>query len=199
MSDTANKKLWVIGISGTNGAGKDTISQLIAEHHNYLFITVSDLLRAEVKRRGLPSGRESTRLVSTEWRRELGLSVLVDKAIADFEVVRDQYSGVVIASLRNPGEADKIHALGGTVVWIDADPKIRYDRIQLNAASRNRAGDDDKTFEQFLAEEEAEMHTTGDAATLDMAAVKAKSDVFIDNSHDTFEQLKAHVDEQLGL
>lgn len=192
-------KLWVIGLAGTNGSGKDTVGHLLAEHHNYLFISVTDLLRKEAERRGQPVEREVLRTISAEWRRELGLGVLVDKAVAEFETVRGKYDGLVMASLRNPGEADRIHELGGTMVWVDADPRVRYDRIQANKAARGRAGEDDKSFEQFLAEEEAEMRSTGDAATLNMLAVKEKCDVFPLNDSDDIERFRRDIEKTLGL
>ena len=176
--------LKIIGLSGTNGSGKDTVGHILAEKHGYLFISVTDLLRSEAARRNQPVEREVLREISAEWRRELGLGVLVDKAVAEFEALKASYKGVVMASLRNPGEADRIHEMSGTVIWVDADPQTRYDRIQKNAILRNRAEEDNKTFEQFLAEEEAEMHTPkgGDAANLNSAGVKAVADVFIDNN-----------------
>lgn len=171
----------IIGLSGTNGSGKDTVGHILAGKYGYLFVSVTDLLRAEAGRRGQAVEREVLRTISAEWRRELGLGVLVDKAVAEYQAVKDKYEGVVMASLRNPGEADRVHDFGGTVVWIDADPHTRYDRIQTNAATRGRAEEDDKTYEQFLAEEQAEMHQSGDAATLNMAGVKAKADIFLAN------------------
>lgn len=194
-----DKKLRIIGLSGTNGSGKDTVGHLLADNHGYLFISVTDLLRNEAKRRHLEVARENLREISAEWRRELGLGVLIDKAVAEYEKCADTCKGVVIASLRNPGEADAIHAFGGTVIWLDADPKVRYDRIQANAASRGRAAEDNKTFEQFLAEEQIEMHASGDSATLDMGAVKERSDVFLDNSHEDLDAFRAHVERELGL
>jgi cytidylate kinase len=189
----------IIGLSGTNGSGKDTVGHILAEKHGFLFISVTDLLRAEAGRRGLPVEREVLRTISAEWRRELGLGVLVDKAVAEYEVVKSRYHGVAIASLRNPGEADRVHDFGGTVVWIDADPRTRYERIQANAVIRGRAEEDNKTYEQFLAEEEAEMHSSGDAATLDMAGVKAKADVFMENSSDSLATFQTAVEQTLNL
>ncbi|MDB5170932.1 MAG: hypothetical protein JWO35_626 [Candidatus Saccharibacteria bacterium] len=194
-----NKKLRIIGLSGTNGSGKDTVGLMLAKEHGYLFISVTDLLRNEAKRRHLDVSRENLREISAEWRRELGLGVLVDKAVAEFEKGADKYVGVVMASLRNPGEADAVHAFGGTVVWLDAEPQVRYDRVQKNAASRGRASEDNKSFEQFLAEEQAEMHASGDSATLDMAAVKERSDIFLDSSHEDLVAMRAHVERELGL
>lgn len=168
----------IIGIAGTNGAGKDTVAQLFADRHGFLFVSVSDLLREECRTRGLNVDRENLRTISAEWRREGGLGVLVDKAVKHYEQ-QTEYDGLAIASIRNPGEVDRIHELGGQVIWVDADPRIRYDRIQ--SANRGRGAEDDKTFEEFLAEEQAEMQASGDAATLDMSAVKAKCDVTLIN------------------
>lgn len=187
----------IIGLAGTNGAGKDTVGHILAEHHKYLFISVTELLRQEAERRGLPVEREVLRTISAEWRRALGLGVLVDKAVAEYETVKNKYAGVVIASLRNPGEADCVHALGGIVIWVDADPRVRYDRIQKARTERGRAGEDDKTFEQFQAEEAVEMKPSGDAATLDMDGVKQRSDVFVRNDQADIANLRTQVEQAL--
>lgn len=192
-------KIQIIGLAGTNGAGKDTVGHILAEHHGYLFVSVTELLRKEAERRGLPVERGVLRTISAEWRRALGLGVLVDKAVAEYETVKDKYAGVVVASLRNPGEADRVHALGGTMVWVDADPRIRYDRVQAARAERDRAGEDDKTFEQFQAEEAAEMKQSGDPATLNMAAVKEKCDIFADNDDGGVEKFRKEIERALRL
>lgn len=192
-------KLQIIGLAGTNGSGKDTVGQMLADKRGYLFISVTELLRSEAGRRDQPVEREVLRTISAEWRRELGLGVLVDKAVAEYEIAKNKYSGVVMASLRNPGEADRVHALGGTMIWIDADPHTRYERIQVNKALRGRAEEDNKTFEQFLAEEAAEMHTPtgGDAANLNSAGVKERCDIFITNDSTDMRKLEIELLRQL--
>lgn len=189
----------IIGIAGTNGSGKDTAGHMLAEKHGYLFVSVTEMLRKEAMRRGLPVEREVLRSISAQWRRELGLGVLVDKTVAEYETNRDKYTGVVVASLRNPGEADRVHALGGTMVWIDADPRVRYDRVQKAIAERGRAGEDKKTFEQFKAEEAAEMKSSGDSATLDMTAVKNRCDVFSHNDNSGLDKFRKDIEQALGL
>lgn len=195
MADT----LRIIGISGTNGSGKDAVGTILSQHQGFLFISVTDLLRAEALKRGLPAEREVLRSISAEWRRQSGLGVLVDQAVNQYGENDESHKGLAIASLRNPGEATRIHELGGVVVWMDADPRVRYDRIQMNAASRNRKEEDEKTFEQFLAEEQAEMYSDGDAATLHMAEVKKLSDVFIENNSHDLRTLESAVQAQLNL
>lgn len=174
----------IIGLSGTNGSGKDTVGQMLAERHNFLFISATDMLRDEARRRGQEPTREILRTISAEWRRESGsLGVLIDKSIEQYKQVTSEFlGGLVIASLRNPGEAERVHQLGGVVVWADAAQKIRYDRIMANKAERSRAGEDNKTFEEFKAEEAIEMSTSGDKATLNMQGVKELSDIFLENN-----------------
>ena len=172
----------LIGIAGTNGSGKDTVGRILAEKHDWLFVSVSDLLRDECRKRGLSVERENLRAISAEWRREGGLGVLVDKAVDLFERSAEKYEGLAVSSLRNPGETKRVRELGGVNVWVDADPRVRYDRIQT--AERGRGGEDNKTFEEFLAEQEAEMRPSGDTATLDLSSVRAETDVQILNEAD---------------
>lgn len=188
----------IIGISGPNGAGKDAVGLLLSQRHGYLFISVTDLLRQELHARNLPTDRLHMRTLSKEWREQYGLSVLIDRAYETYQKVQDQYEGLVMASLRNPYEADRVHELGGVVVWVDADPLVRYERLQ-NAKRQGREGDDDKTFEQFLAEEQIEMSSSGDAAALNMTAVRDRADQTIMNDTTEILELEAEVEKVLGL
>ncbi len=196
MSD----KFKIIGLAGTNGAGKDSVGAILADHYDYWFFSFTELFRAECRRRGIAITREHTRMISIEWRRESGLATLIDRSMAEFQAAGGfkKYHGVVMSSLRNPYEADRIHELGGTVMWIDADPRIRYDRIRANAVTRGRGGEDNKTFEQFQQEEYDEMHPPagGDAAVLHGAAVKERADIFIMNDT-TQEELQARIQQIL--
>lgn len=185
----------IIAIAGTNGSGKDTVGQILAEDYGWLSVSVSDYLREEARRRGLPIEREVLRSISSEWRTKYGLGVLVDKAVEEFKQTDDKYAGIVIIPMRNPGEAQRAKDLGAKLVWVDADPKIRYQRIY----SRARSAEDAKTFEQFLAEEQAEMSHSGDESTLNMAGVKAIADIFITNDSNDLDVFKRQVKKVLGL
>jgi cytidylate kinase len=188
----------IIGISGTNGSGKDTVGQILVEQFNYVFISVTDLLRQEARRRNLPADRNTLRTISAEWRRQSGLGVLVDKATAVFSQ-QTSLGKLALASLRNHGEVDRVHELGGIVLWLDAQPRLRYDRIQANAATRDRAAEDQRTFDQFLADEQVEMQASGDAATLDMLQVKAQADIVIINDFSNIPALAQEVGRKLSL
>lgn len=189
----------IIGLSGTNGAGKDAAGHTLALKHNFLFISITDLLREEAKRREIVVNRENLRLISAEWRRQYGYGVLIDRAYDVYDSLAQKYAGLAIASLRNPHEADRIHELGGVVVWVDANSKTRYERIQANLASRGRVVEDGKSYDQFLLEEEQEMHTPpgGDEANLNMAGVKQRSDIILLNDGSNLEQFETFIDDQL--
>ncbi len=191
----------IIGISGTNGSGKDSVGKMLAQYHNFLFVSVTDILRQDLIDRGLPTVRENTRALSAQWRRESGLGVLIDKAKAIYDSKKGKYVGLAMASLRNPGEVDSVHKYGGIVLWLDADPKIRYERISSSQRGAERASEDNKTFAEFMADEEAEMHRPkgGDAAMLSMAEVKAKSDLFLTNNYDNLDELRQQLDRLLGF
>jgi cytidylate kinase len=171
----------IIGISGTNGSGKDSLGEILANEHGWLFISVTrDMLRVEARKRKLPIEREVLRSISAEWRREGGLGVLVDRAVERYKNEQGKYKGLVVASIRNSGEVERIHELGGKVVWVDAEPKVRFKRVM----KRKRGTEDAKTYKEFLAEQKAEMDHSGDEATLDLSGVKAKADVFLENNSD---------------
>ncbi|MBI2589235.1 AAA family ATPase [Candidatus Saccharibacteria bacterium] len=184
----------IIGLAGTNGSGKDSLGQILADGYGYMFVSVADFLRDEAKKRGLPIEREVLRTISAEWRREYGLGVLVDRAVELFQKSGKNYKGLAISPMRNGGEADRLKELGGRLVWIDADPKIRYGRI----TNRARSTEDKKTYEQFLAEEQAEMQPSGDEATLSLSDVKKRADIFIQNDVESLEDFRQIIDQKLA-
>jgi dephospho-CoA kinase len=190
----------IFGVAGTNGSGKDTVSKMLAERHGFLFADASAMFVAELNKRGLPIDREHKAALSAEWRRESGMGVIVDKAVEMFNAEPGKYKGLVVGSLRHPGEADRVHELGGTVVWVDADPRVRYDRIQKNLHERiTTHAEAGKTFEEFLAEQEREMTPVGDEATLNISAVKDRADITLINDGNDMDAFKDEAEKALVL
>jgi dephospho-CoA kinase len=183
----------LIGLGGTNGAGKDTVAEMLIERRGWLFVSLSDLLRIEAHNRGLEPNRESLRTISAEWRREGGLGVLVEKAIEHFEPVKDQHEGLVVSSLRHPAEAMVVHEYGGRVVWVDADPQIRYKRV----TSRARHNEHALTFDEFMEQERHEMEHQGDVATLNMGDVKKLANMTLMNDGDDMPAFYDHAEREL--
>lgn len=185
----------IIGIAGTDGSGKDSLGHCLRDQHGWFFISVTDLLRDEARKRGLPLSRGTLKTISAEWRAQDGLGVLVDRAVRIYSRLDKDYAGLALASLRNPGEVKRVHELGGQVVWLDAPIELRYQR----AIARNKGSEDHVTFEEFKAEEEEQMRQTGDETTLNLSAVKAKADIFITNDNNNLEDFKAAITIALKL
>ena len=182
----------IIGISGTNGSGKDTLADMLSEKYGFYPVSATEMLGAELLRRGLPTERENKRQLSAEWRRQSGRGVIVAKAVQQAEAAGA--GKLVVGSLRNSGEVERVHELGGQVVWIDADPKIRYERIIKGERGRT---EDRKSYAQFLKEEQIEMHSSGDDAALDMATVKPAADRVIYNEAGSVEEFIADMENKL--
>lgn len=191
----------IVGISGTNGAGKDELGKLLAERCGYSFHSVSELLREELMRTGQAINRENQAALSKKWRNESGDNgIMFTKAISAYLNEKDAkgYKGLALVSIRHPDEVKRIHDNGGIVVWVDADQRIRYDRLQMG----NRGRDEDRiSYEQFQAEEHREMHPSADApaGSLNMKAVHNASDIFIENNFSSVEAYKNYLIKEFGL
>lgn len=187
----------IIGIGGTNGSGKDTLSQILDDDYGWLFVSASaDLIIPELKRRGLPLEREQMAALTAEWNRR-AKGAVIDRAVERFrkQSKSHAYNGLVISSLRHSWEANRVHELGGKIVWVDADPRVRYNRI----FNRGQGDKDKKSFEQFLAEERKEMVHSGDAATLNWQGVKDQADIFLQNDSNDIETFKTAAQKALNL
>ncbi len=189
----------IIGIAGTNGAGKDTLGELLAERCNYKFVSVSDILREELTRNDIPHEREHMSNLSTEWAREHGPGVLSMKTIEAYVEIEkaEGYNGLVIGSIRRPAEAHAVQDEGGVVLWVDADQRTRYQRIQAN--NRDRVTDR-LSYEQWVAEEEREMYPkTDDPTVLNMSATKNACDITVMNDFATQEEYREYLIKEFEL
>lgn len=174
----------IIGLSGTNGSGKDTLGHILEKEYGWKFISLTDILRDIARERGQDIEREVLRSISAELRQKHGLGIMIDLAVEAYKKHEGSHNGLVTASLRNKGEADRVHSVGGKVIWIDADPKIRYQRI-----SARKRHDDTVSYEEFLRHEAIEMSQGKNEFELNAADVKDRSDYKIENSK-TEEDLK---------
>lgn len=189
----------IVGVAGTNASGKDTLGALRHSLQNAKFVSLSDILRHELDIRGLTHERKNLHTLGNEWRSEGGPGVLVDKSIQLYneEKTRLRYNGLTITSIRHPKEAEAIQAAGGIVMWIDADPHIRYERVQKRNIGRP---EDQKTFEQFIEEENAEMqHLEGDENSLNMAGVRDIADLNLINDFETVDDYEAYLKQEFEL
>ncbi len=172
----------LIGLSGTNGSGKDTVASLLTDNFNFSYISLSDILREEAKKQNIQPTRQNLSNISSLWRKQFGEDFLVQKALKEYEFqIGVDKKGLAIGSIRNFKEALNIKNNKGFILWIDANVEIRYKRIQRNLMIRNHLDTDRISFKEFLKEEENEMIIHNHNQTLNMLEVKKIADRIIYN------------------
>ena len=141
----------LIGITGTDGAGKGSAVSYLVNKKGFKHYSVRDMIMLEINRQGLPATRVNTRLTGNAMRTAEGADVLVKRALRQVE--KDGVTDAVIESIRAIKEAETLKQAGGILLAIDASPEIRYKRIVGRGS-----GTDNVSFEDFLKQEDMEMN-----------------------------------------
>ncbi len=174
----------LVGLTGTNAAGKGEIARLLAAR-GFGYRSLSDVLRGELARRGLEATRDNLIRVGNELRAAHGADVLARRAAPELGAGR-----FVVDSIRNPAEIAFLRSLGGfLLVGVDAPIEIRFARARLRGRNESAA-----TLEEFRAKEAEELR--GGAAGQQLEACLALADVLIVNDG-TLEELARKVKEAL--
>ena len=178
----------IIGIGGTFASGKDTLAEYLVRNYGYNHVSTGDMVRMTARERYGNIERPTLQKTGSELREESGPGVLAEKALG-------QPRPLVITGIRTGGEVETIKAAGGVMLFVDADPEKRYERM----CNRSRDAEVKLTLDEFLANEAKEVKVTDDAADQNIGVVRNLSDVMLDNSgeldkflSDTVETLKKH-------
>jgi len=162
----------ILGLSGPYAAGKGAVMAYL-EQRSFYPLSLSDVIRDELAERGESETRERMIETGTELRARHGEAVLAERLLAKIRPDRNY----VIDSIRHPAEVEALRA-GRTdfkLVWVDADPAIRIERIR----HRGRPGDPASLAR--LHELEDRERGGADSAGQQLAAVKAMADFTVDN------------------
>jgi len=146
----------ILGVSGPYGAGKGEVVAYLEARSFYPY-SLSDVLRDELRARGLEETRERMIEVGNELRAKHGPAVLAERLLARLAPDRNY----VIDSIRHPAEVAALrkHGRGFQLLWIDADAKLRLERLR----TRGRGGDP-TTFAELLDQEGRERSGGGEHA-----------------------------------
>lgn len=165
----------LIGLTGSFAAGKDTVARYLTQK-GFLAVSLSDLIRNELKARGLPITRENLIICGNDVRKNFGADEWARRAFSKAEA--SGAKKILLISIRNPREADYLKKVPGFKLWfVDAPIQTRYNR------ARNRARSDDfSSLDDFLAREKQENSPTPYNQQLSKVAELADAEIINDKS-----------------
>ncbi len=137
----------ILGLTGPNAAGKGEVARILREG-GFEYFSLSDELRDELRRNGVPETRQALIEWGTRLRVEHGRDVLARRVAARFTQGLNQ----VVDSIRNPEEVQYLRGCEGFfLVRVEAPIEVRFAR----SMARARPGDtrDIAAFQEAEARE----------------------------------------------
>ncbi|HEX7121524.1 MAG TPA: deaminase [Gemmatimonadaceae bacterium] len=145
----------IIGLTGRNASGKTTAGEILGSK-GFQFLSLSDAIREEARRRGLPEVRENLIALGNELRERFGPGALAELTVAKMQPDRNY----AVDSIRHPAEVMALKKAGTfSLFHIFAPLELRFQR----ARERGRAGDA-QTLHEFVIQEEREFASSNAAA-----------------------------------
>lgn len=172
----------IISFTGLMASGKDEAKKYLAEKYSAKSFRFSTIMRDILKRINIEISRYNLSAVSLCLRQTFGEDLFA-KVIAN-DVSEAESDIVVVDGVRRLADIIHLSKLEGFyLVAIEADPKIRYERMIKRGEN---VGESEKTYEQFLADHQTETELT-------IPEAMSKADFKINNDGD-FANLHQQID-----
>ena len=171
----------IIGLTGRNASGKGAAAEFL-KSKGFAYHSLSDVIRGEVRARGLPLTRDNLIATGRELRAKHGTGYLAERILEQLEPGRNY----VVDSFRHEDEvtvfrkASEFHLLA-----VRAESEIRFERIK----ARGRENDP-KTYEAFLELEKKESISL-QAEGQNLTATEARANRVLENNGTAEEFSKA--------
>jgi dephospho-CoA kinase len=168
----------IIGITGTIGAGKDTLMELLKNEYGFKHFSVRQYLTNKLQEEGEEVTRASMNMLANRLREENHPAFLAEEL---FNIAKEAGGNAVIESIRTPGEIEFLKDHSDFKLFaVDADPNIRYERVQERKSVTDRVD-----FNTFMADEQKEMsnqdpHKQNIAACIRVADFKFRNNATIE-------------------
>ena len=177
----------IVGVTGFFCAGKDTFAEILI-HRGFVHVSLSDIIRDEIRRRDQEITIPRLTKVGNELRTHFGPGVLAERALAIFPESGD----AVVTSIRHSGEVEILRSRQDfRMVFVDAPIRVRYER----SLARRRQGDP-ISFEEFRNAEQAQMES-GDPNSQQLVKCRDMADLVIQNEG-TQAELETQIERALG-
>ena len=161
----------LIGISGTFGSGKDSLSQYLADNFGFTHVSTSDLVREVAMRERGSVERPVLREVAEESRQKFGGGYFVEQGLT-------RPRPLVISGIRSLGEMNTLKQAGGMMIFVDAPLELRFSRV----ASRNRDDETTISLAEFEKREALELYSGPLDTDFNIRAIGEQADIKLDNS-----------------
>lgn len=169
-----------IGITGKLGSGKDTVAEkLVAQGFEH--ISLSDILREDLKRQGKPISRENLIKLGATMRQDLGGAILAQRAFSKAKTNKCTFT-----SIGRTEEVAFFKSKGVKIVFVDAPAKTRFQRIKARMREN-----DPVNFKEFMRVEKIE--NEGKNLERNLNAIKKRADIILLNNS-TLNSLNKKID-----
>ncbi len=173
----------VMGVVGPQGSGKGTVVKYLVEKYGAEQLRFGQPLQDILDRLYIPTSRPNYAKLFEGLNSSFGAEILVQAVMKDAE--KHSANFIAIEGFRRWPEVESFREIPNfTLVFINAEPEIRYKRmIQRN----EKAGEKDLTYEQFLDQEKL-------STEVDIMDIGKTAD-FVLNNNGTFDELDWQIDE----
>jgi len=172
----------ILGFTGQIASGKDVSKKYLEEKYGAKSFRFSIIMRELLNRLGLEINRYNLVSLSLCLRQTFGEDLFAKTMAKD--VAADPAEIIVVDGIRRLADIEYLKKVPGFhLISIDADPKIRYDRLIKRNENK---GDSEKTYEKFLDDEKLETEAS-------IPAVMAKAEIALNNDG-TLENLYRQID-----
>jgi dephospho-CoA kinase len=146
----------IIGLTGQIACGKGVIKKYLIEKYGASDYRFSTILRDIAKRLHIEPSRNNLIDLSTGLRKQFGEDILAHTMAEDLK--HDEHNMIIVDGIRRMTDIIHMKKIPGFhLIRVVANEKLRYLRVVFR---NENPGDDKKTFEDFLKDQNKETEVT---------------------------------------
>jgi dephospho-CoA kinase len=182
----------VIGLVGSKLSGKETCANmleqlLIEDGYKVSRHTFSEILRETLDLWGIPHGRVNEQKLSIIMNTETGFGDGALSRAMQHRLVGDTSDVTILDGVRWHGDEKMIRSLNDDgiktiLIYITADPKVRFVRLQ----QRNRSGEAAISWDDFVEQEKA-------LTEIEIPDIGSRAEITLENNYEDVEKFKQDI------
>ena len=153
---TKTKKI-VIGLTGQKGAGKGAFIKILDEllpRYSVERVSSGALLGELLKLAGKPLTRDNLQKIPVALEDAFGKGIVSN--MVRREILKSNADIVIFDGVRWPSDVQMLRKLNAIIVYITANPDVRYERTRVRG---EKTGENTASFNEFVAQESAPTET----------------------------------------